>query len=70
MTLDEMEAQATALREAINSGTYQVRHGDKSVMYQTTNAMIQALNRLEAEIRRAKGSTVRRRYAYTAGKGL
>lgn len=70
MTLEEMEAQANALREAINSGTYQVRHGDKSVMYQTTAGMIQALNRLDAEIRRAKGTRVRHRYAYTAGKGL
>lgn len=71
MTLDDMKAQRDELKEAINSGALSVKHGDKSVMYQNTAAMIKALRRLEAEIAKAEGrKPIRRRYAYTGGKGL
>lgn len=68
-TLEEMKQQRTALQEAVTSGTLSVRHGDKSVTYQSTDSMLKALSRLEAMIRRAEGGP-RRRFVYQRNKGL
>ena len=72
MTIEELKAQRSALKEALNSGALQVRHGEKSIMYQSTGNMREALRRLETEIAAAESGRkrIRRRYAYTAGKGL
>ena len=72
MTIEEMKVQRDALKEALNSGALQVRHGDKSITYQSTANMEKALRRLEAEITATErgGKRIRRRYALTQGKGL
>lgn len=67
-TIEQLEAQSAALEEALSSGVYQVRHGDKMVTYQSTAQILAALANVKGRLRRATGAP-RRRYA-TSTKGL
>lgn len=60
------------LKAAIASGQLSVRHGDRQVTYQSIEAMLTALDRMEAELAAAtpgrKPAT--RRYRFTTLRGF
>ncbi|HEL4148048.1 TPA: hypothetical protein UM348_000744 [Stenotrophomonas maltophilia] len=60
------------LKAAIASGQLSVRHGDRQVTYQSVEAMLTALDRMEAEL--AAGAPARkpatRRYRFTTLRGF
>lgn len=61
------------LKAAIASGQLSVRHGDRQITYQSVEAMLTALDRMEAEVAavtagRLKSAT--RRYRFTTLRGF
>jgi len=64
-------ADVDKLDRAIASGTLSVRYGDRTITYQSTDAMIKARKLMLSEVEPAEGKTPRRRTfrLYQSGRG-
>jgi hypothetical protein len=69
-TLEELQALRTNLIAAIASGTYQVKDGEKLVIYQTTDAMRKALGTIDNEIAKLSPTPRRKRWFGSSSKAL
>ncbi|AWH54421.1 hypothetical protein C1924_15150 [Stenotrophomonas sp. ESTM1D_MKCIP4_1] len=60
------------LKVAIASGQLSVRHGDRQVTYQSVEAMLTALDRMESELAAAAPARkpATRRYRFTTLRGF
>lgn len=61
------------LKAAIASGQLSVRHGDRQVTYQSVEAMLTALDRMEAEVAATTAGrrmSATRRYRFTTLRGF
>lgn len=68
-TVEQLEAQRTALVKAMRSGALKVRHGDKSVDYRSMSEMRTALEMLDEEIAEASGKKKKRITYVSASRG-
>lgn len=60
MSLSDLQALRAKLVAALASGTLELRNGDKTIRYQSTAELIQALGALDKEIAVTSGATVTR----------
>lgn len=75
LTLEELQAKRSALLAEIGEAEQSVTHGNKSVTMRSVAELERALNILDRQIAESEtGSAgrkrVRRRLAYSVGKGL
>lgn len=66
-----VRADLEKLERAIASGTLTVRYGDRTITYQSTDALLRARKTVSGEVEAAEGTTPRRRTfrAYQSGRG-
>lgn len=66
------QADVSRLQAAIASGQLSVRLGERQVTYQSVEAMLKALDRMQAEMASAAaaGRPATRRFAFTTYRGF
>lgn len=68
-TIEQLEAQRTALKRAMRTGALSVGHGDKRVQYRSIEEMKTVLEDLNDEIAQLGGKKKKRVLYITGGRG-
>ncbi|OHV85797.1 phage head-tail joining protein [Ensifer sp. LCM 4579] len=68
-TIEQLEAQRTALKRAMRSGALSVGHGDKRVQYRSIEEMKSVLDDLNEEIAELGGAKKKRVFYVGGGRG-
>lgn len=68
-TIEQLEAQRTALKKAMRTGALSVAHGDKRVQYRSVEEMKAVLDDLNEEIAELGGRKKKRVFYINGGRG-